>query len=111
MSPLFLIVAMISCTVAANLMMKLGAGDPASSLLLGLISWRTFFGLAIFGGAAMLYTLVLRVLPLNVAQAFAAAQFVAVIFAAAMILGEPIGALRWLGIALIAAGIAIVASS
>jgi undecaprenyl phosphate-alpha-L-ara4N flippase subunit ArnE len=73
----FLLVAMISCTVLANLLMKLGADDASSGTLLGFMSWRTFAGLAAFGFAAA----ALRFLPLNAAQSYAAAQFVAVILA------------------------------
>ncbi|KAB0269709.1 hypothetical protein [Microvirga brassicacearum] len=111
MSTLLLLVLMIGCTVIANLMMKLGAGDPASAVLLGLISWRTFIGLVIFATAAAFYAFVLKVLPLNLAQAYAAAQFVAVICAAALLLGEPITFMRWVGISLISGGIMIVALS
>jgi undecaprenyl phosphate-alpha-L-ara4N flippase subunit ArnE len=58
--------------------------------------------------AACFYILVLQWLPLNVAQSFAAAQFIAVILASTWILSEPIGPGQWLGITLIAVGIAIV---
>lgn len=105
------LLAMIGCTVAANLLMKMGQGDRPNPLLFSIVSTRTLLGLAAFGCAAVLYTLVLKTLPLNVAQSFAAAQFVAVICAAALILGEPIGVGRWVGIALIAVGIFIVALS
>jgi uncharacterized membrane protein len=53
----------------------------------------------------------LRVPPLNVAQSYAAAQFVAVILASAILLGESIIVMRWLGIILITAGILVVAIS
>jgi drug/metabolite transporter (DMT)-like permease len=46
-----------------------------------------------------------------VAQSFAAFQFVAVIVASAWFLGEPISGVRWLGIALIVAGILAVGMS
>jgi len=100
---------MISCTVAANLLLKLGASDPKTAFLVGIASWRTFLGLTAFGMAAILYTFVLKVFPLNLAQSFTALQFIAVICAAALILDEPISAGRWFGIGLIAAGIAVVA--
>jgi multidrug transporter EmrE-like cation transporter len=103
------LVAMIACTVAANLVMKLGSKDPTSPLLLGLMSWRTAFGLMIFGAAGLSYALVLRWLPLNVALSYAAVQYVAVILAARILLGEPIAPARWIGISLIALGIMVVA--
>jgi undecaprenyl phosphate-alpha-L-ara4N flippase subunit ArnE len=48
---------------------------------------------------------------LNVAQSFAAFQFVAVILAAWLILGEPISLVRGAGIMLICAGIFLVGLS
>lgn len=111
MTTVLLLAAMISCTVVANLLMKLGAGDETSAALLGILSWRTLIGLSSFASAAVLYSIVLKTLPLNLAQAYAAAQFVAVICAAAFLLGEPISLVRWVGIACIALGITIVATT
>ncbi|QJR16499.1 EamA family transporter [Usitatibacter palustris] len=102
---------MISLAVIANLLMKTGAvmgRDGGGSWLEQVANWRIALGLVSFGLAAMLYVFVLRSLPLNVAQSFAAAQFVAVILASAFILSEPIGTVQWVGIILIASGIAIV---
>jgi undecaprenyl phosphate-alpha-L-ara4N flippase subunit ArnE len=48
-------------------------------------------------------------MPLNLAVGLASGQFVAVVLAAAVVLGEPISALRWAGMALIAAGIGVIA--
>jgi multidrug transporter EmrE-like cation transporter len=109
MNALAPLVAMIACTVAANLLMKLGSSDEPSPLLLGLISWRTICGLMAFGCAGLFYARVLRVLPLNLAQSFAAAQFIAVIFASRVILGELIPLMRWVGITMIVIGIIIAA--
>lgn len=103
-------VAMISFTVLANLLMKTGADGLAGpgSLWVRLLSWKLVAGLAAFGVAALLYILILSWIPLNVAQSFAAAQFIAVILASRAVLGEPIGPAQWVGIVLIAGGIAVV---
>ena len=102
-------IAMISCTVAANLLLKLGtARSAAESDPMSLVNWQILLGLASFGAAGLLYAVVLRWLPLNVAQSFAAAQFVAVIVAAAILLSEPISLGQWVGIGLIATGIFVV---
>ncbi len=102
--------AMITFTVTANLLMKLGADEIAGSATFWgkLQSWRLLLGLAAFASAAVIYVLILGWLPLNVAQSFAAAQFIAVILASRLVLGEPIEALQWFGITLITAGIAVV---
>jgi small multidrug resistance pump len=101
--------AMITFTVAANLMLKLGAGVPeAQRVLFGLLGWKSAAGLALFGCGGVVYALLLRRVPLNVAVCFTAAQFVGVILAASLVLGEPISPARWLGIACICLGIFVV---
>jgi undecaprenyl phosphate-alpha-L-ara4N flippase subunit ArnE len=102
--------AMIACCVGANLLMKVGSQDAPSPLLLGVFSWRTLLGLATFGLGGLFYAAALRFLPLNLAQSYAAAQFVAVILASKLVLGEPVPLTRWFGISMIMVGILIVAS-
>jgi len=100
---------MIACTVLANLLMKQGAAaGPADRVFLGIMGLRTFFGFCVFALAGLLYSWVLRFMPLNVAQSFASLQFVAVILASSIVLAEPISAGRWLGIGFIAVGVALV---
>lgn len=110
MKALVPLLTMISCCVVANLLMKVGSADPRSPLLLGLLSWRSVFGLGAFGLGGLCYAAALRYLPLNLAQSYAAAQFVAVIIASKLVLGEPVPGMRWLGISMIMLGILIVAS-
>jgi multidrug transporter EmrE-like cation transporter len=111
MKAIFPLTAMICCTVVANLLMKLGADDAPSPLLVGLMSWRTVAGLFAFGCAGLFYAAFLRVLPLNVAQSYAAVQFIAVILASKFVLDEPILLGRWIGISMITIGIVVVAAS
>lgn len=101
-------VLMLSCAVVGNLLMKLGTATPPSPMLLGLWSWRTLAGFATFGFSGLVYAWLLKFLPLNVAQSFAAAQFVSIILASAIVLSEPIPATRWIGIALIVSGLIVV---
>lgn len=105
------LVAMIACTVTANLFLKAGAMQGATSAApwLALLNWRVGGGIASFGIAAFIYVQVLRWLPLNVAQSFAAAQFIATVVASSVFLHERISIGQWIGISLIAFGIAVVA--
>ena len=104
-----LLLFMISFTVIANLLLKQGAMVPASErVFLGIFGWKSLLGFFGFACAGLSYAVVLRWLPLNVAQSFASVQFVAVILASAVILSESIPPLRWLGIALITAGVLFV---
>ncbi len=103
--------AMITCTVIANLFMKMGATGldvGGAGFIDRLFSTRVLLGLGFFGTSAIFYLIILSWIPLNVAQSFAAAQFVAVILASSFILSEPINGVQWTGIACIAFGIAIV---
>lgn len=104
-----LVVAMITCTVVANLLLKLGAAaGHAEGAPWWALNWRIVAGFASFGGALLIYTVVLRTLPLNVVQSFTSAQFIATVLASALILSEPITGIRWVGMALIASGILVV---
>ena len=103
---------MISFTVAANLMLKVGAAaPPAERVFFGVIGWKSAAGLALFGCGGILYAVLLRSVALNLAQVFAAAQFVGVVLAACLVLGEPISLVRWAGIALVSFGILLVSLS
>jgi drug/metabolite transporter (DMT)-like permease len=104
-------VMMISLTVIANLLLKMGAVAEDSSKWFGFINGWIIGGLAAFGTSALFYILVLKWLPLHVAQSFAAMQFIAVILASSLVLHEPITPLRWVGIAIIFVGILVVGQS
>ena len=105
-------VLMISCTVVGNIFMKLCASVPLGERpLFGIVAWQSCAGVAVFAGAVIIYSILLQWMPLNVAQSFAAFQFIAVILASAWFLGEPISPARWVGIALIVAGIFAVGAS
>lgn len=105
-------ILMIGCTVAANLFLKLGAQVPAAErTIAGFMDWRAIVGFAFFGAGGLIYSWILNWMPLNVAQSIAASQFIAVIFASALLLGEPVPLPRVLGIGLIAAGIMLVSAT
>lgn len=110
--PLLGIASMVALTVGANLMLKLGAmAPPAERVLLGALSWQSIVGLSLFGIGGVIYAFVLRALPLHVAQAFAAVQYVAVVLAASLLLSERIAPTSWLGIAFIVVGIVLVSTA
>ena len=99
----------ISCTVAANLMLKIGAAaPPAERVLFGVLGWKSAAGLMLFGCGGILYAVLLRSISLNLAQVFAASQFVGVVLAAGLVLGEPISPARWVGIGFVSFGILLV---
>jgi drug/metabolite transporter (DMT)-like permease len=97
---------MVSLTVAANLMLKVGAMDPPDArFVFGVVGWKSVVGLCLFGCGGVMYAVLLRGVALNVAQVFTATQFIGVVLAARLVLGEPISLVRWLGIACTCGGI------
>ena len=100
------ILASMTCTVVGNLLLKTGVQYPGISTIwpLNLLNVRTMLGAMSFSFAMIFYMMVLKRTTLNLAQSIFALQFVLVIIAANVILHEPIGGQRWLGIGLIAAG-------
>jgi len=102
---------MVAFTVIANLLLKTGAvmaREAGGEWWMQVLHWRILAAFASFGVAALFYMVLLRNVPLNVAQSYTAAQFVAIVLASAFVLSEPISGIRWIGIAMIAGGIAVV---
>jgi drug/metabolite transporter (DMT)-like permease len=108
-----IILGSMLCTVIGNLLLKVGSGKSGvgEAWPLNMLNAHTFLGAISFGMAMILYLMVLKRTPLHLAQSIFALQFVLVIFAAHLFLGEPVGTYRWMGIALIAAGLFVVAAS
>lgn len=108
-----LILGSMTCTVLANLSLKLGAQRQAdlASWPSNMINMQVVIGAAWFALAFLFYALVLRRLPLSLAQAIFSVQFVLVILAANWVLHESVGGMRWLGIALMAVGLLVVSLS
>lgn len=106
-----LILTSMIATVIGNLLLKIGSGEKGISNIwpLSLLNMKTFLGAITFSFAMIFYVMVLRRTSLNLAQSIFATQFVLVIFAANLYLGESIGMYRWMGIGLIAAGLLVIA--
>lgn len=109
--PYLAMAAVVIGNVLGNVFLKLGS-TPATdrTLLLGVFSWQTIGGIGFFVLAVLCYAMALKTLPLHLAQAIAALQFVGAVAAAAVFFGEAITGLKWAGIACICIGLALVAS-
>lgn len=108
-----LISACAGFTVLANLVLKVGAQAEGVGRVwpLTVVNLRVVAAAGAFGMAFLFYAMLLKRLPLSLAQAILSMQFVLVILAANVLLGEQIGTVRWAGIALMAVGLAIVGFS
>jgi drug/metabolite transporter (DMT)-like permease len=103
----------MTCTVIANLSLKIGAQrrDDVAGWPAAMINTHVLIGAASFALAFLFYALVLRRLPLTLAQAIFSVQFVLVILAANWLLHESVGGMRWLGITVMAVGLLVVSLS
>jgi drug/metabolite transporter (DMT)-like permease len=85
-------------------MPKLGVGvAEVPRVLFGLLGWKLVRGYS-SDAIGIVYALLLRRVPLTIVQSSAAAQFVGVIIAASLMLGEPISPAGWPGSACICSG-------
>lgn len=105
-----LILASMACTVLANLALKVGA-ERRAEWPFTFLNTHVAVGAGAFALAFVFYALLLRRLPLSLAQAVFSVQFLLVILAANLVLHESIGGVRWMGIALMAVGLLVVSLS
>jgi drug/metabolite transporter (DMT)-like permease len=104
-------VSTVALAVVGVVLLKIAASKPSADPLLVYgatsISWLHVVSVAFLVAAALAYTLLLRFVPLYVAQRVAAVQFGAIILAGAFFLGEDLSPIAWIGISLIAIGIVL----
>lgn len=102
------ILPVVAINVCANLLLKAGAMEPASPLLLNFLGLRSFLGLICFGLGGLAYAWLLRYVPLGVAQAVLSSQYIITILGAWLLFHESIDLLQMIGFILIAVGILLV---
>ena len=110
MNTFLLFVGVVSCTSAGNVFLKLASLrlPPDASVSERLFSPYTLLGLSLFGAGVLFYITALGSLPLSKAQSFASAQFICTILAAFVVFRDQISVEQWIGMILIAIGIALV---
>ena len=97
----------IAITMLGQALLKAGAGRL--SFVDQLLDWRTITGLALYGGSAILYIVALRRIPMSVAMPCTAASYVAAALIGHFVFGEPISRAMLGSIALISAGVGLLA--
>jgi small multidrug resistance pump len=101
------LLAAIVTSMGGQTLLKAGAGAP--DFVGQLLDWRTIIGLVLYGGAAMLYIVALRRIPMSVALPCTAISYVAAAVIGVMVFGEPMPALRVAAIGVIAVGVGMLA--
>jgi multidrug transporter EmrE-like cation transporter len=104
-----MLVAAIVTSMAGQTLLKAGAGVP--SFVAQLFDVRTLAGLVLYGGAALLYIVALRRIPMSVALPCTAASYIAAALIGHFAFAEPLGAMRLGGIGLICLGVVVLATS
>lgn len=99
--------AAIVTAIGGQAALKAGAGQP--DFVAQLLDWRTIVGLVLYGGAAMLYIVALRRIPVSVALPCTAASYIAVALIGHFGYGEPLGLLHLAAIGLICSGVVLLA--
>lgn len=100
----------VAINVCASLLLKIGANEPSSPLLLNFLSLRSLCGLMCFGFGGLAYAWLLRYVPLGVAQAVLASQYIFTVLGAWLLLHEQIDRIQVIGFILVAIGIGMVVS-
>ncbi len=97
----------IATSMLGQTLLKAGAGAP--DFLAQLLDLRTMSGFVLYGGAAVLYIVALRRIPMSVALPCTAISYVAAAFIGHYAFAEPLGMAKLLGIGLICAGVVALA--
>jgi len=97
----------ISISLVGQTLLKSGAG--AADFWTQMLDWHTLLGLFLYGGAALLYIVALRKIPMSVALPSTAVSYVAAILIGHFLFGESIGVLHLSAIALICGGVVLLA--
>ncbi len=94
----------------AHIFVKIGVTrvEHGTQSIVAYLNIYLLSGMLLFGLGFPIYGLLLKRLPLNLAQCFIALQFIAITFAAYFFLAEPIPWQRWIGIMMIGLGVALV---
>jgi multidrug transporter EmrE-like cation transporter len=97
------LLAAIATSMGGQTLLKAGAGAP--DFLTQLLDWRTMLGLALYGGAAMLYIIALRRIPMSVALPFTAISYIAAALIGHYAFHEPLTMMHLTAIGLIMVGV------
>jgi small multidrug resistance pump len=99
--------AAIATSMVGQTLLKAGAGAP--DFVGQLLDWRTLVGLVLYGGAAMLYIIALRRIPMSVALPCTAISYVAAMLIGYFAFHEPITLSHVAAIGLITSGVLVLA--
>ncbi len=97
----------ITISMAGQTLLKVGASAP--DFVAQLFDPRTILGLGLYGGSALLYIVALRRIPMSVALPCTAFSYVAAAMIGHFAFSEPLGVIHLGALALICAGVVMLA--
>jgi len=106
--------AAITTSLVGQILLKAGAsGSVAASagFIDQLFRWQTIIGLGCYGGAALLYIIALRKIPMSIALPCTAASYVVIALIGWAAFGEAMGMQKVLAIGLISLGVVLLATT
>ena len=103
--------AAICTSLVGQLLLKAGTGDGTGSFIAQLFRWQTVVGLGCYGGAALLYIVALRKIPMSVALPCTAASYVVIALLGWWFFGEALGAQKLVAICCIGLGVILLAAA
>jgi len=104
-----MLAASIAAAIIGQVLLKAGASVP--SFIGQLFDPRTLIGLMLYGGAAMLYMVALRRIPMSVALPCTAVSYIAAALIGHFAFGEALSTIRIGAIGLICGGVVLLAFS
>ncbi|MBP0492416.1 DMT family transporter [Pararoseomonas indoligenes] len=105
-----MLAAAILTSLAGQVLLKSGA-VAEGGFIAQLFRPQTILGLGFYGGAALLYIVALRKIPMSVALPCTAASYVVAVLIGHFAFGEALGAQKIAAIALISAGVVVLATA
>jgi multidrug transporter EmrE-like cation transporter len=106
--------AAIVTSMVGQVLLKAGASQSVSAatgFLDQLFRWQTIIGLAAYGGAALLYIIALRRIPMSIALPCTAASYVVIALLGWAAFGETLGPQKIAALGLICAGVVLLATT
>lgn len=106
--------AAIATSLVGQILLKSGASGAVAAqggFLEQLLRPATMIGLVCYGGAALLYIVALRRIPMSVALPCTAASYAVIAVIGWAVFGESLGPAKIAAIALISAGVALLATT
>ena len=113
-SVVFAVAGQFTLKSAMNEVGRIGATEIAAAgdtIVRTLKEPRLWLGLTLFGVSALFWLVVLSRVDLSVAYPFVGLSYIIVVLFSRLFLNEHVTALRWLGVVVVAVGIAIVGLS